>query len=103
MKTQILQKGPTEPFLILNKDSCLSNEKYYGITNGYRKGIIGRAEYQTGPYLLQCLESVTKGNNWPNRAKNPDDLRSTIEYSLDIKLEVFVFDTWEELLGWLSE
>lgn len=83
--------------------SALSNPEslYFGVVISGEKGLISRREFLSGPYLLLCSKSITKGNNWDFVKET--DLKDLLKKIVEGGDSVYVFNTPNDLFKWLSE
>lgn len=83
-----------------------SDAKYYGIRTkcecfARNTGFITRQCYDSGTFKVLCLDHLTNGNDWSHYLANT--LQLLIELLLKKGIEVFEFDTPEELTKFLFE
>jgi hypothetical protein len=105
MKRQLIEKRTESPVITLrdleDRDERL-DEFYYGVKPAdNQKGFISRVDYDSGTFRVYAIDTMTRGNYWDSY--NSTDLKSILVTLLGRSKEVFVFDTPQELLKWLSE
>jgi hypothetical protein len=77
--------------------------KYYGIshTNANSKGFITRENYESGLFVTKCISGLTNGNCWSGQ--NSSSLINLIKQMISSNYQIFEFDTYREILQWLSQ
>jgi hypothetical protein len=82
--------------------SKVSPIKYYGVRDSVGdRGFITRSEYESGDYIVLCVEEVTEGNGY--YTDTTESLSELITSLVNLEFKVYEFDTYKELFKWLSE
>lgn len=95
----------TEVISLSNLLNTNVTDRFYGVDYRGNRGFIAREFYEKGRYRTLCCLQLTMGNRWD--AFSGDTLAETIgnilnRDSVATPAAVYVFDTYEELMAWLS-
>jgi len=79
----------------------MSLDKYYGIQLDTEKALVVRDGWNSGHFRVRCINLITKGNEYGSYASS--SLNGVAKKCQERGIDMFEFDTYEELLTWLVE
>ena len=106
MKTQIVLNKPNVRILEFGKVD-FDKSQYFGLKYENGKAFLTRKMYDYDNYFWLCASKMTNGNKYCNGIDDPSvgflDIPKAISHAVNMKDEVYIFDTYQELFRWLAE
>ena len=100
---QIVKKSETVIPKIEVGDSNLNKNTILGLVSKQgKKSFVTRSDYDKGSFQVLCAYDFANGNGY-SFLDNFSDKTDLVKEALNLKFEVFVFDSEKELFKWLSE